>query len=122
MRASSAVISSTGDSFFCRIISATCTAGVNASVSLSIPVALCSVGRAAAGNVEHAASGEAALLARQPADQRCNLIDLTKTSERNLRQHEVDMLLRHLREQRRADRCRCDAVYPDVGLCQLLAE
>ena len=45
MRASSAVISSTGESCFCRIISASCTAGVKASVSLSIPVSLFSRSR-----------------------------------------------------------------------------
>src|SRR6476660_6920758 len=116
MRASSAVISSTGDSFFCRIISASCTAGVKASVSLFIPFSPCSVRRAAAGNVEHTAGGKTAFLARQPTDQRCNLFDLAEAPGGNLRQHEVDMVLRHLCEQRRTDRCRCNAVHADVGV------
>jgi hypothetical protein len=50
----------------------------------------------AAGDIEYAAGGEAAFLARQSAHQRG---DLAEPAERDLRQHEGDVLLRHLCEE-----------------------
>src|SRR5689334_2294442 len=55
-----------------------------------------SVGGTSAGGVEHGARGERALLARHEADQGRDLPDLAEAANRDLREHEVDVLLAHL--------------------------
>ena len=81
-----------------------------------------SVGRAAARQVEHRARRERAFLARQPADQRGDLLDRAEAPHRDLGQHEVDVLLRHLVEDGRAHRGRRHAVGADAGAGEFLAD
>ena len=51
-----------------------------------------SVGRAAARGVEDRGGGEAALLARRPADEGRHLVDRAEAAHRDLGEHEVDVL------------------------------
>src|SRR5262245_5567470 len=53
-----------------------------------------SIGCATAGNVEHGAGREGVFLRGDPSHQRCQLLDQDEAVARDLRQHEVDMLLR----------------------------
>src|SRR5262249_62280358 len=59
-----------------------------------------SVRRPAAGDVEHRAGRERAVLRPQPAHQRGDLVDRDEAAHRDLREHVVDVLLRHLVEYR----------------------
>src|SRR6185436_11705343 len=80
------------------------------------------VGGTAARDVEYAAGREGAVLARQPADERSDLVDLDEAVHRDLGEHVVDVLLRHLVEDRGLRRCRRDAVDQHPRLSELLPE
>src|SRR5260370_1272564 len=79
-------------------------------------------GRAPPGDVEAGSGREAHLLAREPADQRCDLGGLADTAEWNARRHEVDVLLRELLEDRRVDHRGRDAVDENAGVDDVLAD
>ena len=81
-----------------------------------------SIGRPAAGNVEHRAGRERAVFRRQPCHHRREFFDQDEARLRNLRQHEVDVLLRHLVEDRGLRRRRRHRVDEDVVLREFLAE
>src|SRR6187402_1474641 len=59
-----------------------------------------SIRRPAAGNVEHRAGRECTILRCQPGDHRREFFHQHKPCLRYLRQHEVNVLLRHLVEDR----------------------
>src|SRR5690606_30171672 len=61
-----------------------------------------SIGGAAARQVEHGAGGETVFLADEPGDHSGGLLHFKETAARNLRQHVVDVGLRHLLEDARA--------------------
>src|SRR5215475_6422166 len=69
-----------------------------------------SISRAAAGDVEHRARRKRAIFGRKPGDHRRKLFHQHKATLRNLRQHEIDMLLGDLAEDRRFRGCRRDGV------------
>src|SRR5687767_6124807 len=74
------------------------------------------------GNVENAARAERALFARQPAHQRRDLVDLDKARHWNLGQHVLDVLARHLVEDRGFSGRWGDAVDQHAALRELLAQ
>jgi len=57
-----------------------------------------SIGCPTTGDVKHSACREAAFIAREPSDQCCNLICLSKAPHWDLGEHEVDVILGHLIE------------------------
>jgi hypothetical protein len=69
-----------------------------------------SVSRAAARKYRTPHPSEAAILAGEPRDQRGDLLGLAEPAHRDLRQHEIDVLRRHLVEHARAHRRRRHAV------------
>ena len=81
-----------------------------------------SIRRPPAGNVEHRAGRERAIFRRQPRHHRREFFHQHEAALRNFRQHEVDMLLRHLVEDRGLGGGRGHGVDEDVVLRQFLAE
>ncbi len=80
------------------------------------------VRRPAAADVEHRAGRERIFLGREPGGERRQLLDLQEAAARDLRQHPVEVRLRHLVEDARLGRRRRDAVDRDVLAGELLAE
>src|SRR5664279_4504773 len=78
--------------------------------------------RAAAGNVEHRAGGEGAVLRGQPRHHRGEFLYQNETPLRNLRKHEVDVLLRQLVEDRGLGSSRGHRVDGDIVSGEFLAE
>ena len=72
--------------------------------------------RPPAGDVEYRAGGERAVLAREPAHERRDLVHVDEAVHRDLRQHVVDVLLGHLVEDRGLRRRRRHAVHQHAGL------
>src|SRR5262249_35369996 len=81
-----------------------------------------SIGGSTAGEIKNGAGAERAFFRSQPSHERGDLLWLSEPAQRNLGQHVVDMRLRHLREQGRAHRGRCDAIYADRSIGQFLAQ
>src|SRR5215831_15637385 len=81
-----------------------------------------SVSRPAAGDVEHRASRERAVLRREPAYQRSDLVDGDEAAHRDLREHVIDVLLLHLVEYRGLRGGRRDAVHQPPGPGELLSQ
>src|SRR5262249_9178752 len=81
-----------------------------------------SVRSASTGEIKHCAGAERTLFARQPTDQRGCLFDSPEPPQRDLRKHEVDVLFRHLIEERRPARSRRDAIDSNSGGGGLLSE
>src|SRR5205807_7593098 len=79
-------------------------------------------GRPASGYVEHGGGGERALGRGAKRRERRDLLDFDETPARNFRQHVGDVLLGHLRENRRPGGRGRDAVDRDVVFGELLAE
>src|SRR5688572_11141520 len=73
-----------------------------------------SVGGATAGDVEGEAGGERVLVRHDEADHRGDLLDLHEARAGNAREHEVDVLLGDLVEDRRLGGGRRDGVHGDV--------
>ena len=69
-----------------------------------------SIRRPPAGNVEHRAGREGVVRRGAERHERRDLLDLDETAARNFRQHVVDVLLRHLVEDRGFRRGRRDAL------------
>src|SRR5688500_7605426 len=61
-----------------------------------------SVGRSSARQIENGTGRERTLFRREPAYERRDLVDGAEAGHRDLRQHEVDVLLRDLIEDRSA--------------------
>jgi hypothetical protein len=78
--------------------------------------------RPPARNIEHRAGRERAILRREPRDHRRELFDVDETVHWNLRQHVVDMLLRHLAEHFGLGRRRRDAIDQHAGRRQFLGQ
>ncbi len=81
-----------------------------------------SVGRASAGNVEHLTCRERAVLGGREGDEGRDLLDLHEAGARDLREHEVDVLLRDLVEDRRPRSRGRDGIDGDVLGRQLLRQ
>src|SRR5687767_13774403 len=81
-----------------------------------------SIRRPAAADVEHGTGGKRVLFGDEPRRQRGELIDLQEASARDLREHPVEVRLRHLLEDAGLGGRRGDAVDRDVLAGQLLAE
>src|SRR5262249_2402586 len=81
-----------------------------------------SVRRPAAGDVEHRAGRERAVLGSEPAHQRGDLVDRDEAAHRDLREHVIDVLLLHLVEYRGLRRGGCHAVDEHTGPGKLLPQ
>ena len=74
------------------------------------------VDRTATGEIEHRTGAEGAIGSAKPTDQRSDFIDLAEAAHGDLRQHEINMLLRHLFEHGGLDGGGCHAVDAYSGL------
>src|SRR5215470_3809052 len=81
-----------------------------------------SVRRPSSRYIEHPSGRERAVLRREPADQRRDLVDRHEAAHRDLREHVIDVVLLHLIEYRRLRGGGRDAVYEHPGLGELLAQ
>lgn len=70
-------------------------------------------------NIKHGASRKAHFVRRQPRHQIGDFLHFAKAVHRDLGQHKVDMLLRHLREHAGFNGCGRDAVHFNLGAGKL---
>ena len=97
-------------------------AGAGLTPGLLQPAGTPSVRGAATREVEHGASAEAAFVRGEPCCQRRDLLRPAEAAHRAFRDHDADVLLRHLPEQGRLDRGRCHRVAEHARPGQFLAE
>src|SRR5262249_56138334 len=81
-----------------------------------------SVRGAAPRNIKHGTGGERIFLARYPRDKGSHFFHRNEAVAWNFREHEVDVCLGDLLEDRRLGGRRCYGVDRDVVACQLFAE
>src|SRR5690348_24549 len=81
-----------------------------------------SVRRAAAGDVEYRAGRKRAFVRAQPGDERRYLVRLPHSAHRNLRDHVLEVRLRHLLQHRSRDHGRSYAVDEDAGARNLFGQ
>src|SRR6185503_7128983 len=98
------------------------TSGRCRSAAAGVATRFRSIGRPSAGNIEHRAGRERAVGRGAEGGERRDLLDGHEAAARDFRQHEVDVLLRHLVEDCGLGRRRGDAVDRDVVRSELLAE
>src|SRR5438270_2027030 len=84
------------------------------------PTAACSIRRPPAGNIEYRASGEGVVGRGAPGGERRNLLGFHEARAGNFREHEIDVLGRHLIEDRGPGGRRRDGIHRDVVTRELL--